>query len=174
MRTEEIVQKIQIEHPDSVLNRYTSYGQTTVEVNKVRLIACLQLLKENGFDVLMDLTAADYLHPEIHTKVFYFLHNTQNFDRLRIFVSIAREESLPSVTGIWAGASWYERELFDLFGVHFNGHSDLKRLLMPDDWLGHPLRKDYALTEEPVQFKHGVKPKIPSEIIPHVKKNARF
>ena len=84
-------------------------------------------------------------------------------------VSLARGEEIQTVTDLWAGADWYERELYDLFGIHFHGHPDLTRILMPDDWHGHPLRKDYALTEEPVEFKHGVKPKLPSQIIPNVK-----
>jgi len=74
---------------------------------------------------------------------------------------------------LWEGADWYERELYDLFGLYFDGHPDLKRILMPDDWKGHPLRRDYALTEEPVEFKHGVKPKVPSEVIPYVKNFSR-
>lgn len=146
-----------------------SFGQTTREVGKEDLIEHLSACRREGYEVLMDLTAVDYLTPYKHTKVLYFLHNPTNFQRLRIIVFVKREESLPSVVSIWEGADWYEREIYDLFGVIFTEHPDLKRILMPDDWIGHPLRKDYALGEEPVEFKHGVKPKLPSEIIPFVK-----
>lgn len=151
-------------------------GETTLEVRKDRMITVLSFLRqtpEPGFEVLMDLTGVDYLHPAKRTKVLYWLHNPSTFQRIRVIVYAERDEVLPSVTSLWAGADWYERELFDLFGVRFEGHPDLKRILMPDDWKGHPLRKDYALTEVPVEFKHNVKPKVPSEIIPYVKSSKR-
>ncbi len=101
--------------------------------------------------------------------MIYFLQNPTTFERLRIAVVVMRGEKLPSAVDLWPGANWYERELYDMFGVGFLGHPDLKRILMPDHWVGHPMRRDYALGEEPVEFKHGVEPKCPSEIIPHVK-----
>jgi NADH-quinone oxidoreductase subunit C len=143
-------------------------GETTIEVRKEYLKQALTVLKKN-YEVLMDLSGVDYLEPMKMTKVFYWLHNPKNYERIRVVVYVERDGSLPTVTDLWRGANWFERELYDLFGVKFEGHPHLTRILMPDDWVGHPLRKDYALTEEPVEFKHGVKPKIPSEIIPDVK-----
>lgn len=168
MRKEEAVQVLKNQFGSKILEEIRFLGEITLQFSKDNLIKALSLLKERGFEVLMDLTGVDYLLPEKRTKVVYWLHNPTNFDRLRIVVFAERDETLPSVTGLWEGADWYERELFDLFGVKFDGHPDLKRILMPDDWVGHPLRRDYSLTEEPVEFKHGVKPKVPSEIIPYV------
>lgn len=146
-----------------------SFGELTHEVNTETLIEVLSTYRREGYEVLMDLTGVDYLTPHKHTKVLYWLHNPTTFKRIRVIIFVRREESLPSVVSIWPGADWYERELYDLFGVTFTDHPDLKRILMPDDWIGHPLRKDYALGEEPVEFKNNVKPKLPSEIIPFVK-----
>ena len=146
-------------------------GQITLEVCKENLKPVLEELKKSpglGYEVLMDLTGVDYLKPTKHTKVVYWLHNPTTYERLRIVVLAARDAAIPSVVDLWEGADWYERELYDLFGVNFEGRPNIQRLLMPDNWQGHPLRKDYALTEEPVEFKHGVKPKVPSEIIPYV------
>ena len=140
-----------------------------MEVTKDTLIATLSSLKDKGFKVLMDLTAVDYLDPHPHAKVLYLLHNPETYEREMIYTFVKRDESLPTCTELWEGANWYEREIFDMFGVVFDNHPDLTRILMPDDWEGHPLRRDFALTEEPVAFKHGVEPKVPSEIIPHVR-----
>lgn len=133
------------------------------------LLSFLADLKKRGFDVLMDLSAVDYLTPSVYTKIIYFLHNSSTYERVRVCTTIVRDETIPSVTALWEGANWYERELYDMFGVLFENHPDLSRILMPDDWIGHPMRRDYPLTEEPVAFKHGVEPKIPSEIIPNVR-----
>lgn len=157
---------------DSILKETNFFGEPAFDIQPHSLMEILSFLKNTpayGYEVLMDLSAVDYLEPTKHTKVFYHLHHPENYSRLRISVSISREGTLPSVTPLWKGANWYERELFDLFGIHFENHPDLKRILMPDDWRGHPLLRDYALTEESVEFKHGVEPKVPSEIIPYVK-----
>lgn len=171
MKTAEIVQDLKEKYPQVILDEVVLLDQTTLIVAKEQIVELLTYLKqvpEPGYEVLMDLTGVDFLHPVKKTKVIYFLHHPINFQRLRLATFVEREQTLPSVTHLWEGANWYERELYDLFGVRFEGHPDLKRILMPDHWQGHPLRKDYALTEEPVEFKHDVKPKIPSKIIhPH-------
>lgn len=172
----EVVQQLKIDLSHAIVEEVDGLGEITLEVRKENIREVLSYLKRTpgpGYEVLMDLTGVDYLFPVKRTKVVYWLHNPTTFERIRIIVFAERDEKLPSVTGLWEGANWYERELFDLFGVSFEGHPDLKRILMPDDWVGHPLRRDYALTEEVVEFKHGVKPKVPSEIIPYVKENKK-
>lgn len=171
MNTAEAVQSLHAEK--TILNETEFMGETTLEVSKENLKKVLSFLKQEGYEVLMDLTAIDYLVPTVRTKIVYWLHNPTNFQRLRIVLFITRQETIPSVTDLWEGANWYERELYDMFGVTFEGHPDLKRILMPDDWRGHPMRRDYSLTEDPVEFKHGVKPKVPSQIIPYVQSNTR-
>lgn len=173
MKKEQVVESIKSKFPNSVLSEVTFMGEITLEIGKENLKGIMSYLRqpsEAGFEVLTDLTGVDYLEPVKRTKVVYWLQNPTNYERLRIVLFAARDEAIPSVTDIWEGADWYERELYDLFGVRFEGHPDLKRILMPDDWKGHPLRRDYALTEEPVEFKHGVKPKVPSQIIPYYAK----
>lgn len=150
-----------------------SHDQPCFEIKKESLISALNFLKSEGYSYLIDLTAVDYINPAIRTQVIYFLHNPKTLERVQLFVWVGRDESIPSVTSLWEGANWYERELFDLFGIQFTGHPDLTRILMPDDWSGHPLRRDYPLTEEPVAFKNHVSPKVPSQII-HIRKEQKY
>lgn len=174
MNREEVLKDLTVTLPGAVIHEVKFHQQITLETSCHRLKELLRYIKKNGYRVLMDLTAVDYLKPKIQTKVLYWLHNPDTLERIRVIVFLERESPLPSVVDLWRGADWYERELFDLFGIPIEGHPELKRILMPDDWEGHPMRKDYPLTEESVQFKHGVTPKIPSEIIPNVKNTKQF
>lgn len=155
-------------YPSAIHEEIHFMGDSCMVVDMPFLKPILFDLKKEGFRVLMDLSGVDYLEPIKQTKVIYFLHNPSSYDRVQVACYAPRGASLPSVIDIWEGADWYERELFDLYGIKFEGHPDLKRILLPDDWEGHPLLRDHPLVEESVQFKHGVKPKVPSEIIPHV------
>lgn len=168
MKASEMVEQLDSRLRESVVSAVDAFGESTLEIRRERLKEMLLYLKGRGYQVLMDLTGVDYLVPEKRTKVVYLLHHPTTLERMRVAVFALREETLPTVTDLWEGAAWYEREIYDLFGVEFDGHLRLSRLLMPDDWQGHPLRRDYPLTEESVDFKHERHPKLPSEIIPWV------
>lgn len=174
MKTAEAAQEIKKRFRESVLEEIVFHGETTLKITKNQVKEVLVALKNAGYAILMDLSGVDYLVPKKETNVFYWLQNPEHYDRIRIVTAVGREESVPTVIDLWEGANWYERELYDLFGIRFTGHPDLTRLLMPEDWVGHPLLRDYPLTEESVQFKHGVQPKIPSEIIVNDKKENRL
>jgi len=115
---------------------------------------CRALRDEYNFDFLADLTAVDYWpdqEPRFHVvyQLYSYLHNVS----LRVRVPVGGDEpTVPTVEGIYPNANWYEREVWDMFGIKFAGHSDLRRILMPYDWVGHPLRKDYPLGYEEPQF----------------------
>ena len=110
------------------------------------LLPVCQLLKESGgFDRLSALTAVDWWPQEPRFEVVYMLHGTRDARRVRLVVRVGEGETVASLTPLWRGANWYEREVFDLFGVQFSGHPNLERILMPPDWEGYPLRKDYPV-----------------------------
>ena len=110
--------------------------------------------KTAGFDVFVDLCAVDYLRRQPRFDVVVNLLSHEPPARLRIRVGVAASDpSLATISRIFPGANFYEREAFDLFGIVFAGHPDLTRVLLPDDWEGHPLRKDYSVGSVPVRFK---------------------
>jgi len=115
-----------------------------------RLFELLRALKEHhGFDMLIDVTAVDYAkYPNAADRfgVIYLLLNTASGQRVVVKTALNEPElSLPSAFALWKGADWMEREVFDMYGIVFDGHPDLRRILMPDAFIGHPLRKDYPL-----------------------------
>jgi NADH-quinone oxidoreductase subunit C len=114
-----------------------------------KLFAALEALKEAGFDLLVDITAVDYLHYPDATDRFgivYVLANTATGERLIVKTFVNEPDpGVPSAFRLWRGADWMEREVFDMYGIDFAGHPDLRRILMPEGFAGHPLRKDYPL-----------------------------
>ncbi len=134
--------------PDSIENSETALGETTVTLKKEALLQVCEFLKqEQDFDYLADLTGLDLgKETEPRFAVVYHILSLKSGQRLRLKVKTA--EAVDSVTSVWRGADWFEREVFDLIGVVFNNHPYMKRIYMPDDFVGHPLRKDYPLRGE--------------------------
>jgi NADH-quinone oxidoreductase subunit C len=120
-------------------------GDWTVIVPADRLLDVARHLRSAGFDFCSDVTASDWPQRPQRFDVVYALYSIRDKRRIRIKVRAAENEPVPSVTGLWPAANWLEREVYDLFGVSFTGHPDLRRILMPEDWQGHPQRKDYPL-----------------------------
>jgi NADH-quinone oxidoreductase subunit C len=118
------------------------------------LAACQALRDEFNFDLLNEETAVDYW-PEQSPR-FHIVYRVRSLTHNRMIGLRApldgNSPTMPSITGIYANANWFERELWDMFGIQFDGHPDLRRIVMPYDWVGHPLRKDYPLGYEEVQF----------------------
>ncbi len=123
--------------------------QSTLYVQADDLLPALQALRDRPelkFEVLAELTAADYWPREPRFEVIYLLISVQNRLRLRLKVRVPGEDPhVATATGLWSSANWLEREVWDMFGIAFDGHPDPRRLLMPEDWEGHPARKDYPV-----------------------------
>lgn len=132
-----------------------STGQDVVRVDREDLVQLVAACKERGLDTFIDLCAVDYLRRPPHRfEVVVNLLSMSPPLRLRILVGVpGSEPTVPSITGQFPGANFYEREAYDLFGLIFEGHPDLTRILLPDDWEGHPLRKEHPVGAVPVQFK---------------------
>ena len=131
--------------PGAVLEAYEFVGETTVKVAPEKLVeACRHLKASEGFTYLVDLTAVDWKDRDPRFDVLLLLHSfSRGQERVRLKVAVAG--SCPSVTGVWETANWMEREAFDLYGIVFEGHPDLRRILTWDGFQGHPLRKDFPI-----------------------------
>jgi NADH-quinone oxidoreductase subunit C len=134
--------------PSAITGGKFDRGELTLEIDSAKIAAvCAFLKKEQAFVRLSTVTAVDRYPAEPRFEVVYHLHSVERKERVRLKCRIGGgQPEIDSVTSVWRGADWYEREVFDLFGIRFTGHPDLRRIMMPDDWEGHPLRKDYPVT----------------------------
>ncbi len=133
---------------DAILGGKFDRGELTLEIDAAKIVpVCMHLKTEEKFIRCGDVTALDYYPAEPRFVVVYHLHSLARNERLRLKCRISGQNpAVDSVTGVWRGTNWFEREAFDLFGIQFRNHPDLTRIMMPDGWEGHPLRKDYPVT----------------------------
>jgi NADH-quinone oxidoreductase subunit C len=121
-------------------------GELTITVGREDIIPACEALKQAGYNFLEDVTAVDWYPSEPRFQITYHFLSILLKERLRLIVRLDSDDAaLDSITPVWPAANFYEREVFDLFGVHFGGHPNLRRIMMPEDWKGHPLRKDYPV-----------------------------
>jgi NADH-quinone oxidoreductase subunit C len=150
------LERLAAQFGDKILLTSTRLGEATATVDpKSILDIMLWLRDEEKFVLCSDVTAHDCHGEEPRFWVVYHLTNVERPDRLRIKAGLPEKKPvIESVVPIWPGANFFEREVYDLFGVIFQNHPNLKRIMMPQDWEGHPLRKDFPVVYEPVQFTH--------------------
>ncbi|MBT5873723.1 MAG: NADH-quinone oxidoreductase subunit C [Candidatus Latescibacteria bacterium] len=145
------VRELKEHFSDAVLDYQDALSEETVTVERSAIIAVLRFLKDESstpFTRLCDLTAVDrlYLDEDVRFAVVYHLHSHLSNQRIRIKVPVPESDPVVgSAASVWPAADWMEREVYDLYGIEFEGHPDLRRLVMPDDFGAHPLRKDYPL-----------------------------
>ena len=127
-------------------------GIPTAVVAARELLQRVGELKADGYDMLVDLFAYDTPERAERFDIVYLFHRLSDNGRTRLKVQVADGVAVPTLTVLYPSANWYEREVYDLYGVSFDGHPDQRRILMPDDWIGHPLRRDHPLGGEVVDY----------------------
>jgi len=140
-----IIERIEELLPGIILDHHDFRGDLTVVVDRNRLPDLARALFTEGFQMLLDITAVDFLDRDPRFDVVYHFLNLNNQDRLRLKVRANDGEAIPSLTSLFKCADWSEREVHDMFGLRFEGHPNLTRLLMWEDFPGHPLRKDFPM-----------------------------
>ena len=142
-----VAEVLEAGEPGAIVSGKLDRAELTLEIAPERIVAaCACLKQERQFVRLADLTAVDWHPREPRFEVVYHLHSFQGNERLRLKCLLAGgAPEIDSVTSVWRSADWHEREVFDLFGIVFRNHPNLRRIMMPDDWDGHPLRKDYPV-----------------------------
>ncbi len=150
---------LQAAMPEALLDCHSFRDETTLIVAPAQVVDVCRFLRDTPglvYNFLSDISAVDYWPEQERPERFgicYHLLSMLYGRRLRVKIYVAEDESeAPTMTGVWPGANWLEREIFDLMGIRFSGHPDLRRILMPSEWDGHPHRRDYPLGYEQVQF----------------------
>ena len=133
----------------SGIDPLTYLGQNYMAVDSSLIPELLRVLRDQEeFDYCVDVTALHYPQREKQFDVIWILYSHPRNERIRVKTMIADGEIIPSCVSIWPTANWLEREVYDMFGIRFEGHPDMKRILLPDGWKGHPLRKDYGIIQQ--------------------------
>ena len=158
MLVDQIKEQLDNKRADDFESLYILRGDIVGIVKKEQLIDLCQYLKDNPnlqFDFLSMITAADYLGKnEKRFEVVYSLYSIKQHHRIMLKIACDENEEIPSLTALWDTANFQEREVYDMFGIRFSNHPNLTRVLMDDDWIGHPQRKDFPLTYEAPEFSH--------------------
>jgi len=142
-----VLRRLLERHSAAVLDTHARLGDATAQVQKERLVELMRFLRDDpelAFDMLTDLTCVDYLGQEPRFEMVYHLYSVAKNHRLRVKARVAETPcEIDSLVPLWPSANWMEREVWDLYGVRFIGHPDLRRILLYEEFHGHPLRKDY-------------------------------
>lgn len=151
-----VVEKITAVYPEAIVEVADFRGERTLFIQKEQLVPVCQFIRDEAdlqYNFLSDIVADDYLPDFPRFAVSYHLYSIPKIHRLRLRVWVEDpDEGPPTVAGVWPIATWLEMEVWDLMGIRFSGNNSLRRLFLPEDWQGHPLRKDYPLGYEEVQF----------------------
>jgi NADH-quinone oxidoreductase subunit C len=141
------LRKLVEEFGDAVVSTHSDFGDDTALVRREKIVEICAFLRDDPellFDLAMDLTGVDYLGEVPRFEVVYHLYSLERKHRVRIKVRLHEEDpTIDSVASVWPGMNWYEREAYDMYGIVFRNHPNLKRILMYEGFVGHPLRKDY-------------------------------
>jgi len=146
---EKIFQKLKVKYADAVLEANEFRSELTIIISKEHIVEVCRFLKEDeelAFDMLADLCGIDMYTPENRFGIIYNLYSLKTKHRIRLKTFTGKDNpKVPSVTSVWGTANWHEREAYDMFGILFDGHPDLRRIYMPDEFEYYPLRKDFPL-----------------------------
>lgn len=137
---------VQGRHPGAIVDAQVAVDGVVLVVAPESIVSVAKALRdEAGFERLSGVTAVDWWPREPRFEVVYLFHSFRHNARLRVLLRAGEEDEIDSLTSVYRSANWYEREVFDLFGIRFRNHPNLERIMMPADWEGHPLRKDYPV-----------------------------
>lgn len=149
MEANPTLNKLKARFPESVIESHAFRGDDTVVVRKEDILDICKFLRDDGellYNFMMDLTAVDYFGQEPRFEVVYHLYSLAFNRRFRIKTRVSESDcAVDSVVELWPGANWFEREAYDMYGITFTGHPELRRILLYEEFQGHPLRKDYPL-----------------------------
>ena len=151
----EMISDLRRMYGSGLLEASVYLGQKYLVIDRSVVFDLLRRLRDDGqFDYLVDVTAVHYPQREQQFDLVWILYSFADNERIRVKTLLPETEAAPSVVSLWPAANWLEREVFDMFGIRFEGHPDLKRILLPDGWKGYPLRKDYGILQQDQEWVH--------------------